>query len=87
MDRGAYLAMVHRVAESDTTEATEHGMDMRKMRKRRRANQGLDVDVLMDVRLRSERRAMQMWGASPRCQLAFTTVGEWMNNTLHRGRR
>jgi len=87
VDRGAYLAMVHRVAESDTTEATEHGTDMRKMRKRRRANQGLDVDVLMDVRLRSERRAMQMWGASPRCQLAFTTVGEWMNNTLHRGRR
>ena len=79
--------MVHRVAESDITEATEHGTDTRKMRKRRRANQGLDTDVLMDVRLRSERRAMQMWGASPPWQPALTTVGERMNNTLHRGKR
>ena len=78
--------MVHRVAESDTTEVTEHGMDTRKMRKRRRVNQGLNKDVLMNVRLRSEHRAMQMWGASPRCQPTLTTVGEQMNNTLHRGR-
>ena len=87
MDRGAYLAMVHRVAESDTTEATEHGTDTRKMRKRRRANQGLNTDVLMDVRLRSERRARQMWGASPQWHPALTTVGEQINNTLHRRRR
>lgn len=79
--------MAHRVAESDTTEATERGMDARKMRKGRRANQGLDTEVLTDVRLRSELRAMQMWGASPRCQPALITVGERMNNTLHMGGR
>ena len=79
--------MVRRVAESDTTEVTERGTDARKMRKRRRANQSLHTEVLMDVRLRSERRAVQMRGASPRCQPALITVGEWMNNTLHMGRR
>ena len=41
MDRGAWQAVIHRVVESDTTEAAKHAQEHTEFRRYKRINKGM----------------------------------------------